>query len=236
MSMDIEKTKTLFPEELRDLLVFTERSGYVVIKPRQYIGSDAFARVAHVVREANGEYISAGKDSHFRIPMLEQHNNHQAPAAGLHYKVTKLTVTLGNTVQHGDKEWTKQSYGLELDVNSNDVNIVERARLEAEQIVNSWLREPPVTHVDVPDIDIAELDKCPWTTYQDKQPAKPGQAAWVRNPGLTNWKDAPAVLFTLVNALNMASDHKLVLGEMEYAFSGKDDVKDHFVSRKPVKP
>jgi hypothetical protein len=234
--MDIEKAKALFPEELRNLLVFIEQAGYIVIKPRQYLGTDAFAEVARIIREAKGDYISAGKDSHFRIAMLEQHNNHQVPAAGLHYKVTKLTVSLGNTVQHGDKEWTKQSYGLEVEVNSDVVDVVEKARLEAEQILNSWLREPPVTHVDVPDIDIAELGKCPWTTYSDKQPAKPGQAAWVRNPELTNWKDAPAVLFALVRALNRAQDHKLVLGEIEYAFSGKDDVKDHFVSRKPVKP
>jgi hypothetical protein len=233
MDMAIEKVKALFPADIAELLTFQEQAGYVIIKPKQYLGAEFFANVARIIREAGGEYISAGKDSHFRIAM-QQRDNHPAPAAGLHYIVTKLTVTLGNTVQHGEKEWTKQSYGLELDVGSNDVNIVERARLEAEQIVNSWLREPAMPSVDVPHVDIAELEKCPWTTYSDKKPASPGQAAWVRNPELTNWKDAPAVLFTLVKALNRLPDRKLVLGEMEYAFSGKDDVKDHFVSRKPV--
>lgn len=236
--MDIEKAKMLFPNVLCELLLFEEKAGYVIIKPRMFLGTENFAEVSRIVREAKGEYISAGKDSHFRIPLLQQtekphETQKQAPA--LHFKVTKLTVGLGTTVQHGEKEWTKQSYNLEVEVNSDSVDVVERARLEAEQIVNQWLHEPPLPSIDVPDIDLAELDKCPWTTYQTKEPAKPNQAAWVKNPEeFKDWKDAPNMLFTLVKALKKSPDKKLTLGTMTYELSGKDEMKNHFISRKPT--
>jgi hypothetical protein len=231
MKMDVEKAKALFPEELRNLLLFECQAGYVVIKQRQFLEPSNFSKVVRIVQEAKGEYVAAGLDSRFQIPVL-QPKEEEKQALSLHYKVTKLTVSLGTTVQHGEKEWTKQTYGLEVEVNSDVVDIVEKARLEAEQIVNSWLREPPLPTVDIPHIDLAELDACPWTTYQTKEPAKPSQSAWVKNPGMfTDWKDAPNVLLTLVKAVKKSPGEKLVLGEMEYSFSGEGK----FVSRKPVK-
>jgi hypothetical protein len=38
------------------------------VKPRQFLGSDNFAKIASIVREMDGDYVSAGKQSHFRIP------------------------------------------------------------------------------------------------------------------------------------------------------------------------
>ncbi len=64
----IEDIKMSFPEDLEDLLSFEEKEDYIVIKPRQFLGSDKFAKIASVVRETGGEYVSAGKESHFRIP------------------------------------------------------------------------------------------------------------------------------------------------------------------------
>jgi len=40
----------------------------VIIKPRQFLGSENFAKIASTVRGIGGEYISAGKESHFRVP------------------------------------------------------------------------------------------------------------------------------------------------------------------------
>jgi len=60
--------KTLFTKDLEDMLFFEETGKYIVIKPRQYLGSENFAKIASVVRSAGGEYISAGKESHFRVP------------------------------------------------------------------------------------------------------------------------------------------------------------------------
>ena len=50
------------------MLTFTVEEKFVVLKPKQFLGSENFAKIAAVVRENGGEYISAGKDSHFRIP------------------------------------------------------------------------------------------------------------------------------------------------------------------------
>ena len=65
---DIEDLKMMFPEDLESLLSFEEKEDYVMIKPRQYLGSENFAKIASVVREIGGEYVSAGKASHFRVP------------------------------------------------------------------------------------------------------------------------------------------------------------------------
>jgi len=65
---EIEDIKTMFPEDLESLLGFEEKEDYIVIKPRQYLGSENFAKIASVVRGIGGEYVSAGKASHFRVP------------------------------------------------------------------------------------------------------------------------------------------------------------------------
>lgn len=64
----IENAKVLFTQELESMLSFTETEKYVEIRPRQYLGSENFAKIAAIVRDAGGEYISAGKESHFRVP------------------------------------------------------------------------------------------------------------------------------------------------------------------------
>jgi len=64
----IPDVRMMFPDELEGLLNFTEEGNFIKIKPRQYLGSDNFAKIASIIRGAGGEYISAGKDSHFRIP------------------------------------------------------------------------------------------------------------------------------------------------------------------------
>lgn len=64
----IQTVKNMFPEDLESLLSFEEKGDYIIIKPRQFLGSDNFAKIASVVRQAGGEYVSAGKNSHFRVP------------------------------------------------------------------------------------------------------------------------------------------------------------------------
>ncbi|NIP67264.1 hypothetical protein GWN63_04395 [Candidatus Bathyarchaeota archaeon] len=64
----IEDVRALFPKDLEEMLTFEESGDYIVVRPRQYLGSENFAKIAAVVRDAGGEYISAGKESHFRIP------------------------------------------------------------------------------------------------------------------------------------------------------------------------
>jgi len=64
----IEDVKMMFPEDLEGLLSFEEKDDYIMIKPRQFLGSDNFSKIASAVRGAGGEYVSAGKASHFRVP------------------------------------------------------------------------------------------------------------------------------------------------------------------------
>ena len=64
----IEDVRIEFPEDLESLLSFEEKSDYIMVKPRQFLGSENFAKIASAVRGMGGEYISAGKESHFRVP------------------------------------------------------------------------------------------------------------------------------------------------------------------------
>jgi len=64
----IDDIRIMFPENLENMLSFEEKEDYVIVKPRQFLGSDNFAKIASIVRGIGGDYISAGKESHFRIP------------------------------------------------------------------------------------------------------------------------------------------------------------------------
>jgi SepF-like predicted cell division protein (DUF552 family) len=64
----IEDIRVAFPEDLEHLLNFEEKGDYIIVKPRQFLGSENFAKIASAVRGMGGEYISAGKESHFRVP------------------------------------------------------------------------------------------------------------------------------------------------------------------------
>lgn len=64
----LEEIKMTFPEDLENLLNFEEKEDVIIIKPRQFLGPENFAKIASLVRGIGGEYISAGKSSHFKVP------------------------------------------------------------------------------------------------------------------------------------------------------------------------
>jgi len=64
----LENLKKHFSKDLMSLIQFNEKDTYTMISPLQFLGSDNFAKIASIVREMNGDYVSAGKISHFRIP------------------------------------------------------------------------------------------------------------------------------------------------------------------------
>jgi hypothetical protein len=66
-SSSLEDIRVMFPENLDSMLSFEEKDEYLVIKPKQFLGSENFAKIASTVRGIGGEYISAGRDSHFRV-------------------------------------------------------------------------------------------------------------------------------------------------------------------------
>ncbi len=64
----LDEIRMSFPEELESLLGFEEKDDYIIIKLKGFLGSEKFAKIASAVRGMGGEYISAGKESHFRVP------------------------------------------------------------------------------------------------------------------------------------------------------------------------
>ena len=64
----VEDVRESFSSDLEEMLTFEETGDHVMITPRRFLGSDNFARIASIVRSLGGEYISAGKNSHFKVP------------------------------------------------------------------------------------------------------------------------------------------------------------------------
>jgi len=68
---NLELTVEQIHEALGDLdgLTYIEvKEDCFLIKPRKYLGRENFAKIADIVKnQLGGEYISAGRDSHFRI-------------------------------------------------------------------------------------------------------------------------------------------------------------------------
>ena len=64
----LEKVKQLFPEDLQDFLSFVDTGEFLKIVPRQFLGAENFSKILTVVQGKGGKWVSAGKDSHFRIP------------------------------------------------------------------------------------------------------------------------------------------------------------------------
>ena len=65
----IDDVRKAFPQDLAGMITFEESGNNIIIKPRHYLGSDYFARIAAIIRDQlGGQYISAGRDSHFKVP------------------------------------------------------------------------------------------------------------------------------------------------------------------------
>jgi hypothetical protein len=64
----INDVKQAFSSELAGMLIFEESGTFIIVKPRRFLGSDNFAQIASIVRNLGGEYISAGRNSHFKVP------------------------------------------------------------------------------------------------------------------------------------------------------------------------
>ncbi|MEM3617280.1 MAG: hypothetical protein QXJ31_05140 [Candidatus Bathyarchaeia archaeon] len=65
---DVKKFEQLFPEDMRGYLSFEDAGEHVKITPRQFLGAENFSKIAQIVREHGGDYVSKGKESHFILP------------------------------------------------------------------------------------------------------------------------------------------------------------------------
>ena len=53
------------------MLSFHDEGDWFKVSPKVFLGSENFGKVLSIVRELGGEYVSAGKNSHFKIPKKE---------------------------------------------------------------------------------------------------------------------------------------------------------------------
>ena len=66
-TLNINDVKQAFSSELAGMLLFEESGKFIIVKPRRFLGSDNFGKIASIVRNLGGEYVSAGKNSHFKV-------------------------------------------------------------------------------------------------------------------------------------------------------------------------
>ena len=151
-------------------------------------------------------------------------------------KAERIRVGKGRTIRLGQQEeWMKEYYEIEIAV--EDAGELETARANALGTIDAWLSEAvraETVRAAIPKLDLGELEELPWTTYHTKTRAKPGDAAWIKNPEFfKDLKDEPARsrAIELAKAVK-AGEGKLQLGEYEFTLSGEDD---RFIGRRPVK-
>ena len=66
-TLSFNEVKALFPAELDRLVTYEQKDSYTIVRPKRFLGTEVFAKVAHIVRANGGNYISDAKNSHFRI-------------------------------------------------------------------------------------------------------------------------------------------------------------------------
>jgi hypothetical protein len=138
-------------------------------------------------------------------------------------KIERIVVGKGKSVpvDGPDSQWSKAYYELEAVPAENED--VQAVKMRLEDILDQWLSLEAKPEVEVPKLDLVELDKLPWTAYKTKEPAKEGEAGWI----FANTKGAEELVKTMQKC-----ESKLELGAYEYRFSGKEK---QFIARKPVK-
>jgi len=67
MTEDLEYCKSWFPQDLLELLTFENEGKYVTIRFKHFVSKETFGKTAAIVRQHNGEYVSQGKLSHFKV-------------------------------------------------------------------------------------------------------------------------------------------------------------------------
>lgn len=69
----IDDIRLSFPEEIASKLDFQlrEQGKIVMIKPKVFLGPEAFRVTIDTVQSLGGTYVSAGRESHFRVPIKQ---------------------------------------------------------------------------------------------------------------------------------------------------------------------
>jgi len=62
------KGAPIFPDPYSEMLSITDSGDSWTIKPKLFLNREDFAEIARIAKQYGGEYVSAGKSSHFRVP------------------------------------------------------------------------------------------------------------------------------------------------------------------------
>jgi hypothetical protein len=62
------KNAPIFPEPYSEMLSISDQGSYWHIKPKAFLQTGDFSEIVRLVKQYGGEYVSAGKSSHFRVP------------------------------------------------------------------------------------------------------------------------------------------------------------------------
>lgn len=65
---NVELAKKMFPAKYLPHMSFQLEPDKMIISILKYMDKEDFAKIAGIVRDAGGEYVSAGKNSHFELP------------------------------------------------------------------------------------------------------------------------------------------------------------------------
>jgi len=130
---NISSVKILFPQDLEEKLNFSLENDKVKVAPKQYLGSDNFAKIASIIREAGGEYVSAGRESHFLVPPLTTQESQSASGPSLskadeiRSKFPPVIAELLNFTESDGKIIVKAKQYLGSDNFANIASIVREA-------------------------------------------------------------------------------------------------------------
>ena len=67
-SITLDLVQSRLVDYIEDLTIAVSIEG-ITVSPKAYLGRDKFASIAAIIRDLGGDYISAGKDSRFVIPL-----------------------------------------------------------------------------------------------------------------------------------------------------------------------
>lgn len=65
--ISVASIESVIPEEVKDSITITENTDRFIIKSKKFLGTENFAKLGSAIRNINGRYISAGKESRFEI-------------------------------------------------------------------------------------------------------------------------------------------------------------------------
>lgn len=123
LERNVDQVQAAFPPDLAEMLYFEFTDEWILVKPRQYLGSDNFRRISAIVRDVlNGEYVSGGKDSHFRVARMGAVSTApatQEPDQVLEFDPDDLVKHAWKGKKVGEKEWAKGSLSFGWDFKDN---------------------------------------------------------------------------------------------------------------------